>query len=299
MDERALFVKFWEHEAKTTHTVLSRIPEGSTYKPDPKSRTAAEIAWQIVCEEKMIIEALESGKRSGRRRPSRRRSRNLRRYLSPAEHGHPPSLEDAASVAWDGPVQFFGHDRPARRWPGAFSSTSSITAGRSGRTCGRWDRPSRKSTGRAGTSRKRQVQITSPPYGANARSWVTSVARSTRAWATSTRSKGSAWCAGSDARASACASLSGNSVKSSAASKTPKGSRSFRRPSAALMDTSQADTALTHTTSAVAIAWRAALFRRRSSDCHHRMTCVSSRSFTSVRRSVRGTPRAHPPEAAR
>ena len=62
MDERALFVKFWEHEAKTTHTVLTRIPEGSTYKPDPKSRTAQQIAWQIVCEEKMIIEALETGK---------------------------------------------------------------------------------------------------------------------------------------------------------------------------------------------------------------------------------------------
>src|SRR6187431_3700392 len=61
MDERSLFIKFWEHESKTTHTVLSRIPEGSTYKPDPKSRTAAEIAWQIVCEEKMLIDALESG----------------------------------------------------------------------------------------------------------------------------------------------------------------------------------------------------------------------------------------------
>ena len=42
--------------------VLARIPEGSDYRPDPKSRTAKEIAWQIVCEEKMLIEALESGK---------------------------------------------------------------------------------------------------------------------------------------------------------------------------------------------------------------------------------------------
>ena len=36
-------------------------PDGSGYRPDPKSRTAQEIAWQIVCEEKMLIEALESG----------------------------------------------------------------------------------------------------------------------------------------------------------------------------------------------------------------------------------------------
>ena len=61
MDEKALFAGFWEHEAKTTSKVLARIPEGSDYRPDPKSRTAQEIAWQIVCEEKMIIEALETG----------------------------------------------------------------------------------------------------------------------------------------------------------------------------------------------------------------------------------------------
>lgn len=62
MDERSLFVKFWTNESKTTRNVLARIPEGSDYRPDPKSRTAHEIAWQIVCEERMIIEALESGK---------------------------------------------------------------------------------------------------------------------------------------------------------------------------------------------------------------------------------------------
>ena len=62
MDEKSLFTKFWTDESKTTSKVLSRIPEGSTYKPDPKSRTAQEIAWQIVCEEKMIIDALETGK---------------------------------------------------------------------------------------------------------------------------------------------------------------------------------------------------------------------------------------------
>jgi uncharacterized damage-inducible protein DinB len=61
MDEKSLFTNFWKNEAKTTAKVLSRIPEGSTYKPDPKARTAQEIAWQIYCEEKLIIEVLESG----------------------------------------------------------------------------------------------------------------------------------------------------------------------------------------------------------------------------------------------
>src|SRR5918995_3765383 len=62
VNEQALFTKFWTNESKTTRNVLARIPEGSDYRPDPKSRTAQEIAWQIICEEKMIIEALESGK---------------------------------------------------------------------------------------------------------------------------------------------------------------------------------------------------------------------------------------------
>src|SRR5688572_12774354 len=62
VDEKTLFMNFWTNESKTTRNVLARIPEGSDYRPDPKSRTAREIAWQIVCEERMIIDALESGK---------------------------------------------------------------------------------------------------------------------------------------------------------------------------------------------------------------------------------------------
>ena len=62
MDEKALFTKFWTKESKTTRNVLARIPDGSDYRPDAKSRTAQEIAWQIVCEEQLIIDALESGR---------------------------------------------------------------------------------------------------------------------------------------------------------------------------------------------------------------------------------------------
>lgn len=37
MDEQSLFTSFWTSEAKTTRNVLARIPEGSDYRPDPKS----------------------------------------------------------------------------------------------------------------------------------------------------------------------------------------------------------------------------------------------------------------------
>ena len=60
MDEKSLFTKFWAKEAKTTKKVYSRIPENNDYKPDPKSRTAQEIAWQIHCEESIIIDFLET-----------------------------------------------------------------------------------------------------------------------------------------------------------------------------------------------------------------------------------------------
>jgi len=61
MDEKALFLKMWAKENAATRKVLSRIPEGSTYRPDPKSRTAREVAWLIVREEIVLADGLEKG----------------------------------------------------------------------------------------------------------------------------------------------------------------------------------------------------------------------------------------------
>ena len=61
MDDRARFLKVWENEATTTRKVLARIPEGSAYRPDPKSRTAREIAWLIVREEIALGDGLAKG----------------------------------------------------------------------------------------------------------------------------------------------------------------------------------------------------------------------------------------------
>ena len=113
MDEKALFTKFWTDESETTRKVLARIPEGSDYRPDPKSRTAKEIAWQIFCEERMIIDALESGKAEWAPPPI------------PATMKEVLEAYDTQSVAaakrwtalprerWDGMLEFFGAQRPA------------------------------------------------------------------------------------------------------------------------------------------------------------------------------------------
>ena len=61
MDDKTLFLQFWDKEADATRKVISRIPEGSTYRPDPKSRTAREIAWLIVREESVLGDGLEKG----------------------------------------------------------------------------------------------------------------------------------------------------------------------------------------------------------------------------------------------
>jgi len=62
MDEKALFLKFWEKEAPATRKVISRIPQDrSDYRADPKARNAREIAWMIVREEILLAEGLEKG----------------------------------------------------------------------------------------------------------------------------------------------------------------------------------------------------------------------------------------------
>lgn len=62
MDEKALFLKFWDKEAPATRKVISRIPEEtSDYRPDPKARNARELAWLLVHAEHILVEGLEKG----------------------------------------------------------------------------------------------------------------------------------------------------------------------------------------------------------------------------------------------
>jgi uncharacterized damage-inducible protein DinB len=62
MDQKALFLKFWEKESATTRKVISRIPEArSDYRADPKARTARELAWLIVSEDLALVKGLEKG----------------------------------------------------------------------------------------------------------------------------------------------------------------------------------------------------------------------------------------------
>ena len=113
MDEKALFTKFWTNESKTTRNVIARIPEGSDYRPDPKSRTAKEIAWQVVCEEKMLIEALENGSAEWAPPPM---PATMKEVLDAYEKQSAQIAERWNALPqekWDGRLQFFGNERDA------------------------------------------------------------------------------------------------------------------------------------------------------------------------------------------
>ena len=113
MDERTLFTKFWVDESATTSKVLGRIPEGSDYKPDPNSRTAQEIAWQIVCEEKMLIDALETGKAEWTPAPTPATMREIVDAYDAQAATMGDRFRSLPQEKWDGPLDFFGSQRPA------------------------------------------------------------------------------------------------------------------------------------------------------------------------------------------
>ena len=113
MNEQTLFTRFWIDEAKTTRKVLARIPDGSDYRPDPKSRTAREIAWQIVCEEKMIIDALETGKAEWAPPPTPSTMKEVLEAYDTQSAAMEKRWSGLPAAKWDGSLDFFGQQRPA------------------------------------------------------------------------------------------------------------------------------------------------------------------------------------------
>jgi len=111
VDERTLFTGFWTNESRTTRNVLARIPEGSDYRPDPKSRTAQEIAWQIVCEEKMLIDALESGKAEWAPAPTPPTMTAVLEAYEQQSAGMEKRWNVLPADRWDRPIEFFGSQR--------------------------------------------------------------------------------------------------------------------------------------------------------------------------------------------
>jgi uncharacterized damage-inducible protein DinB len=113
MDEKSLFTDFWTRESRTTRQVLSRIPEGSQYRPDPKSRTAQQIAWQILCEERMLIDALEAGTAEWTATPAPETMTEIVERYEKQSASIAERLAALPDGKWFGSLEFFGKQRPA------------------------------------------------------------------------------------------------------------------------------------------------------------------------------------------
>ena len=106
MDAGALFVKFWDKEAAATRKVLERIPEGSDYRPDPKSRPAREIAWLIVREEIALGEGLHKGQLEWTEVPAPPTMTEILAEYDRHHDGLTELLHGMDAAAWDRTVPF-------------------------------------------------------------------------------------------------------------------------------------------------------------------------------------------------
>jgi uncharacterized damage-inducible protein DinB len=103
---RDLFLRLWAKELPTTRKVLERIPEGSDYRPDPKSRTAREIAWLIIREQIALVDGLERGEIRWTEPPT---PPTMAEVLALDDQHHERLVERLKALpaaAWDVPVPF-------------------------------------------------------------------------------------------------------------------------------------------------------------------------------------------------
>jgi uncharacterized damage-inducible protein DinB len=113
MDEKARFTELWTNECVTTQRVIDRIPENSDYRPDPRSRTAREIAWQIVGEERMLIDALENGKAEWAPGPLPASMKEVAAAYQTQSEQIIKRLKALSDDRWNGSLDFFGGQRPS------------------------------------------------------------------------------------------------------------------------------------------------------------------------------------------
>jgi uncharacterized damage-inducible protein DinB len=106
MDQKALFLKFWDSEAKTTRKVLARIPDGSLYTPDPKSRPAREIAWQITIEMRVLAEGIARGAMHWEMPPTPPTMKEVMEAYDVQAERLSAGLHATASERWDAKVPF-------------------------------------------------------------------------------------------------------------------------------------------------------------------------------------------------
>ena len=119
MDQKALFMKFWEKEATATRKVIERIPqEKSDYRADPKARNAREIAWLMVREEILLAKGMENGSLTWEEVPT---PSTVKEILDTYDKHHPEVtkvLHQLPSDTWERDVPFVWQGQEVMRASG-------------------------------------------------------------------------------------------------------------------------------------------------------------------------------------
>jgi uncharacterized damage-inducible protein DinB len=105
-EARDLFLRLWAKELPTTRKVLERIPEGSDYRPDPKSRTAREIAWLIIREQIALVDGLERGEIRWTEPPTPATMAEVLALDDQHRDRMVQRLQELPAAAWNIPVPF-------------------------------------------------------------------------------------------------------------------------------------------------------------------------------------------------
>ncbi len=106
------FLPQLKQEWEITRKVLAAIPEKNLdYRPDPKARTAPEIAWHIVSSEIWFLEGLISGAFSMEEAGQPDEGKTVADMIAWYEEKAPPLLDSLAALPGEklaAPIDFFG-----------------------------------------------------------------------------------------------------------------------------------------------------------------------------------------------
>ena len=107
MDQKTFFLKYWDKEAPATRKVIERIPnDKADYRPDPKARSAREIAWLLVQEDIALGEGLAKGVIDWIETPA---PATMAEILAVYDRRHPEltkAMQAIPPARWDEPVPF-------------------------------------------------------------------------------------------------------------------------------------------------------------------------------------------------
>jgi uncharacterized damage-inducible protein DinB len=119
MDQKALFMKFWEKEAPATRKVIARIPqERSDYRADPKARTARDIAWLLVRLEVVLGNGLERGALAWEDIPTPGTVREILDAYDTQHSAMTKKLQSLEAAKWEGSVPFLWQGQEVARASG-------------------------------------------------------------------------------------------------------------------------------------------------------------------------------------